>query len=225
MYLSEQMRQDVTKTNARQVYLGNLKNDAAAGQLQIRLAAATELESNYYTAPPAPVAKPGAPPIPPKPSRLVNTYRAIGWAVGNPGAAANVATTYRQAFDANTTKNAGFPIGSMSKLNAIWNKVVTGAPAYRAVNILLPTKYPSSLAGEFIVKRIIADFATLPQPAQGSAAWYDWAMYFYASIMTSQAFTDGNKRVSRLAYGLILVDGGVPFIAPNTVLGAQLGDM
>lgn len=40
--------------------------------------------------------------------------------------------------------------------------------------------------------------------------------------MTSQAFTDGNKRVSRLAYGLILVHGGVPFVAPNDTLGAPV---
>lgn len=225
MFLSEQMRQDVIKTTAREIYLATLKITAAAGGLQVRLAARTQLESTYYTAPVPSVPRPGAPPIPPKPPRSINTNRALGWAVGNPGAAAAVNTTYYQAFVANTTTNVGFPLGSMTKLNAIWSKLVIGAPGYRAVNIMQPTNYPSSVAGDFIVRNIIADFATTPQPAQGAAAWYDWALYFFAAIMTSQAFTDGNKRVARLAYGLILVDGGVPFIAPDNVLGAELGDM
>jgi hypothetical protein len=224
-FLSEQLRQDVAKTTARETYIGNLKNDALSGALRARLNANTELEANYYVAPAPRVQAVGAPPVPPKPPRAINTNKALAWAVGNPGVADDVKSVYRQAFTAHTTSNTAFPIRQMETLNAIWRKLVAGAPAYRSVNIMQPTKYPSSLAGTHIVKRVIGDFATVAQPAQGNAAWYDWALYFYAAIMTSQAFTDGNKRVSRLAYALILIDGGVDFVAPNTVLGAQLGDM
>lgn len=224
-HLSEQLRQDVAKTNTREIYLQGLKADALAGRLYARLQAATLAENTYYNAPPPAPPRVGAPPIPPKPPRLVNRSKAIAWAVGNPGAGADLRNVYAQAFDAFATGNGRFPLSSMDTLNAIWRKLVTGAPHYRPVNFMLPVKYPSSLAGGFILKNVIEDFKTTAQPAQGDNRWYDWALYFFAAIMTSQAFTDGNKRVSRLAYGLVLVEGGVDFIAPNGVLGPQLGDM
>lgn len=224
-FLSEQMRQDTLKTTQRETYINGLKTKAAAGELYTRLTAATELESKYYTAPPVRAPAIGAPAIPAKPAWMTNTNKALAWAVGNPAATADVKEAYRKAFDACSTRGGKFPIDSMSTLNAIWRKLVTGAPHYRAVNIMQPTKYPSSLAGDFLVKNVIKGFATTGHPAQGSTLWYDYALYFFAAIMTSQAFTDGNKRVSRLTYGLILVHGGVDFIAPNNTLGAQLGDM
>jgi prophage maintenance system killer protein len=46
----------------------------------------------------------------------------------------------------------------------------------------------------------------------------------FAVIMTSQAFTDGNKRVARTVYALTLLNGAVPPGA-NATLGARLGDM
>jgi len=221
LFLSEQLRQDVTKTTARERYIADLKVDAAAGRLLTRLQADTELETARGPA----VAAPGAPPIPPTSPRMINESKAIGWATGYPGGIGEHRSTCRRAFQAHTTRNARFPIHSVPILNAIWRQLVSGAPVYRAVNIMLPTKYPSSLAGAFITKNVIADFTTTPQPIQGDDLWYDWALYFFAAIMTSQGFTDGNKRVSRLAYALILIDGGVDFLAPNARLGAQLGDM
>ncbi len=224
MVLGEQLRQDVVKTAGRDVYLQRLRADAVAGRLNARLIQNTLLENTYYIAPPPRPPQPGAPAIPPKPAWAINTNKAIAWAIGNANAGDDVRTNYRRAFLAHS-RQGHFPINNMSALNAIWRNLVPGAPIYRSVNIMQPTNYPSSLAGGAIVSNVIRDFANVAQPDQGDDRWYDWALYFYAAIMTSQAFTDGNKRVSRLAYGLVLVHGGVDFRAPNPRLGAELGNM
>lgn len=175
LFLSEQLRQDVTKSTGRETYIGTRKVDALAGTLYGLLTANLQLEASYYTAPAARAPVVGAPPVPARPAAMMNSIKAIGWAVGNPGAG-DVRSVYRQAFDTHSTVGGQFPIRSMEVLNAIWRKLVTGAPAYRSVNIMQPTKYPSSLAGGFIVKNVIADFATTPHPAQGHNRWYDWAL-------------------------------------------------
>jgi hypothetical protein len=218
MILSESLRQDVVKTDGRIAYLDEVKAKAVNGELRTALLANLADEATYYS---APVAAPGAPALPPKPAASVNRAKAIGWASGSRDL--GIKSIYGQVI--NAYAGAGFPLTGMSDLNAIWRRLVTAAPHYRAVNIMTPTKYPSSLAGDFIVRARIADFRARAQPQAGAQEWYDWALYFFAVIMTSQAFTDGNKRVARTVYALTLLNGAVPFLAPNATLGARLGDM
>ena len=62
-------------------------------------------------------------------------------------------------------------------------------------------------------------------PARGNAAWENWALYLFGAIMTSQGFTDGNKRVARAVYAIMMVSGGVEFRAMKDTYGVSLGPM
>jgi hypothetical protein len=68
-------------------------------------------------------------------------------------------------------------------------------------------------------------FKSRTVPARGNAAWENWALYLFGAIMTSQGFTDGNKRVARPAYAITMVSGGVDFRAMNDTYGESLGPM
>jgi Fic family protein len=44
-------------------------------------------------------------------------------------------------------------------------------------------------------------------------------------LMTSQPFSDGNKRISRVSYAIIMASAGIPFKAPTNQYGSRLAAM
>jgi hypothetical protein len=120
-----------------------------------------------------------------------------------------------------------FPLGSnIDALYRAWYAMVPLAPAYRGWNnVAAQQKYPSNIGGTRALADVLQDMQRQPMPPQGDNRWYDLALYMLGAVITLQAFTDGNKRMSRFAYVLVLLSGGVPMRVPNNQLGSTLGDM
>jgi len=213
---------DRIKINNRQIYVTQLMLKAQAGTLRTEmLAGKTEPEATYFTAPPVQAPRPGAPAIPAKAAWLVNMDKAICWAShGAPGGAGAYSTLVQR----HTKRDGTFPLGGDEKLvMALWKDLVTGAPPYRSINPATP--YPSSVGGLHLLKWIFQQTRATAWPAYGSQRWINWALFFYAGMMTVQGFSDGNKRVCRCSYALIMASAGIDFKAPTPAYGAILAAM
>lgn len=215
---------DVEKIDSRTRYIRSLKGKADEGLLYTDLQTNFEPEATYYHAPAPVVPKPGAPAIPPKPANMVNQSKALAWLThGVHGDTKAFTKTLMQMSKFDGT----FPLGADStSLFTAWNDLVPIAPAYRGwTNTASIQKYPSNIGGKKVLDDAIKALNLTAMPARGDNKWYDLALYMMGTIITTQAFTDGNKRMSRLAYVLMLLSGGVPIVVPNGVLVGRLGDM
>jgi len=213
---------DIKHMKGRRTYITALKGKAD-GLLSATLKNMAEPEGNYYH-PHAHAEVKGRPAVPEKTGDMLNTGKGLSW------------VTYsvkgdKSAFRDNLLRMArydgSFPLGTnRNLLFAAYEKLVPHSPAYRGWNnTATQQKYPSNLGGTKILDEVLAELAAKTMPRQGNDRWYDLALYVFGSIMTVQAFTDGNKRMSRFAYVLVLLSGGVPILVPNNVFGSQLGDM
>ncbi|MES2187879.1 MAG: hypothetical protein V4505_25230 [Pseudomonadota bacterium] len=214
---------DLMKVKDRESYVMRMLAQAKNAELSAAMAdGKTRPEAEYYT-PPVFVAGPGAPPIPPWPAKWIARDAAIGWLTQGLHSGAE---RFRSVIEENL--KPGFPLGSNPAfVNQLWNLLVgydASVPRSRAPSIQ-PVPYPSSMGGTYLLKRIFEMTAGEVWPAQGDAAWYDWALFFFGAMMTVQGFPDGNKRVCRTVYALILLCGGVPFKAPTDKYGAKLAGM
>jgi hypothetical protein len=125
----------------------------------------------------------------------------------------------------------GPPLGpNASMLQAIFQPVVANLasadnpmPPYRGPNFA--TSYPSSVGGNYLLNWIFTQTAATAWPPQGDDQWEDWALFYLGSIVTVQGFTDGNKRMGRLAYSIVLLKAGREFKAPTVALENQLYHM
>lgn len=215
---------EATKIRNRWTYISQLKARATGGTLKTQLDVSAEDEASYYTASAAPIAARGAPMIPAPTATMVEHRKATAFLKSG---VRGDASAYGRTFRAMLKTDGTFPLGSNETLlrNA-WPALVPGAPNYRGWNsAATQQRYPSDTGGRHLLNRILADMSTTTMPTIGSDRWYDYALYVYGAIMTAQPFTDGNKRMCRLAYCLMLASGGVPFKAPNGALGGQLADM
>jgi hypothetical protein len=82
--------------------------------------------------------------------------------------------------------------------------------------------YPSHIGGRYLLRWIFGVVAGAGWPASGNDQWDDWALFFLGSIVAAQGFTDGNKRLGRTAYGIVLLTGRRPFRAPTVDLENEL---
>jgi len=113
------------------------------------------------------------------------------------------------------------PLGKSPKLlDQIYTEIVEGAPKYRGPNP--ENAYPSSGGGRYLLEEMFRWTAEALWPMTGDRAWQDVALFYLGAIGTVQGFPDGNKRVARMAYAITLLKGGLPFIAPNSRLEAEL---
>jgi hypothetical protein len=215
---------DIKKMDQRAAYANGLKGKARNGLLYTGLQANTEPEANYYQAPAPAAPKPGAPAIPAKPANLVNQAKGLAWL--SHGVHGDT-TAFTRMLMRHSKFDGTFPLGTdASLLMGAWQTLVPIAPAYRGwTNVAMQQKYPSNVGGVKVLDEIIGDLSTSAMPTAGDNRWYDLALYVLGSIVTTQAFTDGNKRMSRFAYVLMLLSGGVPIVVPNGTYGSSLGDM
>lgn len=215
---------DKGRMDKRAAYINGLKGEAGAGLLLTKLQANTEPEASYYTAP-APVAqRPGTPPVPPKPQHMIDRTKGKAWL--KHGVQGNT-TAFDQMVERYAKSDGTFPFGGNATiLKTVWQAIVPHAPAYRGWNSAAGMqKYPSNIGGMKVLNDVLSAMSTSAMPPRGDNAWYGLALYLLGAVITTQAFTDGNKRMSRFAYILMLMSGGVPMIVPNNTLGAELGDM
>jgi len=215
---------EISKIDSRQVYVNTLRNRAIAGQLEGDLRANTEPENNYYTAPAPRVAARGAPLIPAKTPWMIEQSKAFSWLTHGVTGDTSAYTSNLVRLNRHDGSN---PIGADDTiLRNAWSELVPAAPTHRGWNLVtIQSVYPSNIGGTKLLNDMLAEFDGRNMPPIGDNAWYDWALFIFGSMMAVQAFTDGNKRISRLAYALVLLSGGVPFVAPNGQLGARLASM
>jgi hypothetical protein len=223
--------EDLLRIEGREAFLVSLTARAGRGELRAGLDRNVVPENSYYSAGPTwselnvkakiqawPPPKTGAGAVS-DPSTVAKA-KAKAWLTSqkNVGAVA--------LLDKYATSNSSWPLGrDTTTLNAIWKALVSDAPDYRAPNPILPVCYPSSVGGASLLKGIMSGFGGRTVPKRGDPAWEDWALYMFGAIMTSQPFTDGNKRAARAAYAIMVVSGGIDFRAMNGTYGTQLGPM
>jgi hypothetical protein len=216
---------DQMKINGRKAYIATLLQKCRNGQLRTELAAGnTEPEANYYTAPPVRPVVVGRPPVPPKTPAMINQSKAIVWATRGVHGGADA---YTRAIMSHVTAGR-WPLGMDDTIVAgIWNDLTRGdatVPPWRDTNPATP--YPSSIGGRYVLRDLMG--STLGRnawPAAADPAWQDWALFMLGALMTMQAFPDANKRVTRTVYAIVMLSGGIPFVAPTDRYGSQLAQM
>lgn len=215
---------DLKLIERRAAYANGLKGKAGSHLLMPQLRAETQPEGSYYQPPALVAPKPGVPAVPARSERSLDQARGLAWLTKG---VQGDTSAFSQVLLGLVKRDGSFPLGgSLAPLQAAWQRMVPLAPAYRGWNNAAGMqKYPSNVGGAKVLGDVLSDLSTSPMPAQGSDDWYELALYVMGSIITAQAFTDGNKRAARLAYVLMLLSGGVPMVVPNDRLGATLGDM
>ncbi len=219
-------RREVEQIQSKKFYVGYLLGMAREGGLRDKLANSLEPEGNYYTNwnyRPS-WQNPDNYPLNIGAARsqrsLVRAYHWIcrTWQGSGRNSVLSALTEYvsmRQDLVA---------LGPDTRvLDDIYRKVVLNPPAYRAPNV--QTTYPSSIGGRYLLEWIFCQMANFPYPPVGDPLWDDLALFFLGAIVTVQAFTDGNKRVGRIAYAIVLLKGGRPFKAPSVTLENELYHM
>jgi hypothetical protein len=110
--------------------------------------------------------------------------------------------------------------------NVVVNSADKPPPAWRGPIFTDPTvKYPSSIGGSFLLRWMMKMTGGGFLPKKGDERWVDLALFYLGAIITVQAFSDGNKRVARTAYALLMVNGGVEFRAPSVKFENDLAQM
>jgi hypothetical protein len=121
---------------------------------------------------------------------------------------------------------AGAALGRTSgPICKIHKKAVTNAPAYRFNYMAGDVKYPSTVGASVLLDEIFAltaGCADRTWPAFGDAKWESIAMFYLISIVTIQAFSDGNKRAGHFAYAIVLIKGTHAFKAPTSAKETEL---
>ena len=118
------------------------------------------------------------------------------------------------------------PLGGSSELiKKVHKAVYHNPPAYRFGYLAGNPGYPSSVGGATLLEYIFQITSNLRWPALGNIKWQDSALFYLGAIVAVQGFTDGNKRAARIAYSIILIKNGHPFIAPTTAYETELFNM
>jgi len=220
---------ELDKITKRQQFLADLASRAQVGKLSVDLNNNVLPESTYYAGPPAASW-----------DQMNMKQKIHAWPPPQPAAAspnaADLARTKAKAWvskaspesakivDAYAKTAGGWPLGDdPAILRQINGALAPDAPDFRQVGS--GNLYPSSVGGYALLQGIMERFKSRTVPARGSAAWENWALYLFGAIMTSQGFTDGNKRVARAVYAIMMVSGGVDFRAMNSTYGSSLGPM
>lgn len=136
------------------------------------------------------------------------------------------ASEFDRVFAKYVTGGSGLFPGADDKIvTAIWKKLIKGAPAHRLPS--LDTPYPSSFAGMVLLGQLLKSHAKVQPPPIGRLprVWQGHALYWLATIMSVQPFPDGNKRVARAVYAILMARADIPFVAPTNAYGAELAGM
>ena len=216
---------DYKKIIARQPYMASLRTHAFQGLLFVRLETNKEPEASYW---PAGVAKMNRD----KKGDVLNLEKAKHWVKfeierdsrQTPKSNAHSVQESQSLVARYARKDAAWPL-SFKILSDISAELVKGGPRYRAATDGDNPPYPSNFGGTFLLLEALDNVASKSLPRRGDRRWASWAIYAYAAIMAAQAFADGNKRVARIAYAVVMASGGLDFRAPTGKLRTQLANM
>ena len=110
-------------------------------------------------------------------------------------------------------------------IKKIHKAVCHNPPAYRFGYWGGNPGYPSTVGGAALLEYIFQQTSNMRWPAIGDIKWQDAALFYLGAIVAVQGFTDGNKRAARIAYSIVLIKGGHPFIAPTVAYARDLFNM
>ena len=108
-------------------------------------------------------------------------------------------------------------------MKRIHRKAVPGAPPFRFNYLAGDVKYPSTVGAASLLDEIFRVTAGQQVwPAFGDTHWESIAMFYLVSLVTVQAFSDGNKRAGHLAYAIVLIKGTHDFKVPTSAKESEL---
>lgn len=203
---------EVSKLNPRMQKLANLYAKVAQGRLaqEMQQPGRIQPEESYYTAPvPAP--------------EKVERIKALSWLKhGVRGSTAAYDDLFKKLIKAGS---GPFPGTDERTLVAIWDALVTDEPPYR-----LPSPealYPASFTGLHGLAHLLRTNggAAMPPIGMNPNVWQSYALYWFAAVVSLQPFSNGNKRVARAVYAILMTRAGIPFVAPSNAYGTQLAGM
>lgn len=184
--------------------------DAKSGNLGVQLNTNIIAVTDYYKSKKAPGLT----------GRALAIDQAANWICGDYAAALPSTRTLLEEYIPVT---AGMPgkfgpcLGrTPAELWKVHKRLVPGLPSQTR----LPTKfiktYPSTVGAGFLFEEL---FTTVNGqqvwPAFGDGHWDSIATFYLGSIGAIQVFPDGNKRMSRFAYSVLLIKGTHTFKAPS----------
>lgn len=206
---------------AKRQYLGELVTKTSSGELGTLLANNLRPEVEYYKTPG--VAR-GATP------REVAIDKAANWVCGDyvAGIASvkDILASHVPVRGGDHGK-LGAALGpTPAGISKVHKKVVPGAPAYRFGYAGGRVRYPTTAgAGVLLDELFNLTAGTSVWPAFGDAHWDSIAMFYLSSLVTIQAFSDGNKRAGHMAYAIVLIKGTHAFKAPTGAIENTLFKM
>lgn len=200
-------RDNVTR---RRQFVAALMQKAAANQLSQGLNANIEPVGNYYN---NPTVAGGAT------ARETAIDQAANWVCGAYTAGIPAVKALLERYipvTAGQGGRMGQGLGTTpDHIRKVHAAVVPNAPASRFNYAAGPVTYPSTVGAGVLVDEIFAMTAQWPWPTFGSALWENIAMFYLASLVTVQGFSDGNKRAGHMAYAIVLIKGTHAFKAPT----------
>src|SRR5882672_4545898 len=214
--MSQTFQQERTRILGRQQYIESLWNHALGGQLSFRLNTNAEPDAYYKSAGNLE-------------GRTLELEKARQWVVRSMrGNSNSVLAMLAKYVYMNQPQGLG---QDDTILRDIYRNVVVQSadkppPAWRGpVTMDNTVKYPSSIGGSFLLRWMLNMTGRGFLPQKGNERWVDIALFYLGAIITVQAFPDGNKRVARTAYAMLMVNGGVEFRAPSVAFENELAQM
>lgn len=209
--IDQLLEMEAMKIQGRRAYVAGLLGRARAGDLRRDLAAKTMPEADYWTPGVAQPWRDGSIDL-----EVQKAYRWItrSWQGDGRHVVLSALTDY-------VLIRPGIALGpDPSLLDDVYGRVVSNAPAIRAPNFMV--NYPSHVGGRHLLEWVFRQGPVVAWPARGADAWEDYALFFLGAIVAVQGFTDGNKRMGRLAYAIVLLRGGRRFVAPTPAFENEL---
>jgi hypothetical protein len=102
-----------------------------------------------------------------------------------------------------------------AKLWEVHPRLVPGLVSQERLSTRGNPRYPSTVGAGFLFEELFTSIAGKNEPPFGDANWENFATFFLASIGTIQVFPDGNKRMGKFAYSVLLIKGTHTFKAPT----------
>ncbi len=102
-------------------------------------------------------------------------------------------------------------------------RLVPGLPSQTRLSTKFIPKYPSTVGAGFLFDELFMMVrGQQVWPPFGDAHWESIATFYLASIGAIQVFPDGNKRMGRFAYSVLLIKGTHSFKAPTDAYALSL---
>lgn len=110
-----------------------------------------------------------------------------------------------------------------AQLWKVHKRLVPGLPSKTRLSTKFITKYPSTVGASFLFEELFTIVrGQQVWPAFGDAHWESIATFYLGSIGTIQVFPDGNKRMGRFAFSVLLIKGTHTFKAPTDAYALSL---